>query len=68
MKTIKLTKRQYQELRGAFMQGAECHLQHLDDCAFDFDGNVTNKKYAKEYDAYVRIIKKLEVKLNCKVT
>ena len=50
------------------MQGAECHLQHLDDCAFDFDGNVTNKKSAKEYDAYVRIIRKLEIKLNCKVT
>ena len=68
MKTIKLTKRQYEELRGAFIQGAECYLQHLDDSAFDFDGNVTNKKYAKEYDAYVRIIKKLEIKLNCKVT
>ena len=68
MKILRLTKRQYEELRGAFMQGVDSHLQHLDDSAFDFDGNVTNKKYAKEYDAYVRIIKKLEVKLNCKVT
>ncbi len=68
MKIIRLTKRQYQELRGAFLQGAECHRQHLDDSAFDFDGNVTDKKYAKEYHAYMRIIKKLEIKLNCKVS
>ena len=40
MKILRLTKRQYEELRIAFMQGAECYLQHLDDSAFDFDGNV----------------------------
>jgi len=68
MKILRLTKRQYEELRSAFMQGAECYLQHLDDSAFDFDGNVTNKKYAKEYEAYVKMLKKLEIKLNCKVT
>ena len=68
MKILRLTKRQYEELRIAFMQGAECYLQHLDDSAFDFDGNVTNKKYAKEYEAYVKMLKKLEIKLNCKVT
>ena len=68
MKILKLTKRQYQELRGAFMQGADSHLQHLDDSAHDTDGNVINKEYAKEYNAYRRMMKKLEIKLNCKVT
>ena len=68
MKIIKLTERQYEVLRLGFMQGADCYLQHLDDSAFDFDGNVTNKKYAKEYEAYVKMLKKLEIKLNCKVT
>ena len=68
MKILRLTKKQYQELRGAFMQVADSHLQHLDDSAHDADGNVINKEYAKEYNAYIRMIKKLEIKLNCKVT
>ena len=68
MKIIRLTKRQYQELRSAFLQGAACYLQHLDDSAHDTDGNVINKEYAKEYNAYRRMMKKLEIKLNCKVT
>ena len=68
MKTIKLTKRQYEVLRSDFMQGANAHLSAgLWDEAFDDDGNVINKKLAKKHDAYMRIIKKLEIKLNCKV-
>ena len=68
MKTIKLTKRQYEELQDAFMQGANAHLSAgLWDEAFDDDGNVIDKKLAKKHDAYMRIIKKLEIKLNCKV-
>tara|TARA_R100000234_G_scaffold76141_1_gene47268 strand:+ start:262 stop:471 length:210 start_codon:yes stop_codon:yes gene_type:complete len=68
MKTIKLTKRQYEELQSAFMQGANAHLNAgLWDEAFDDEGNVIDKKLAKEYNAYMRVIKKLEQKLNCKV-
>jgi hypothetical protein len=66
MKTLKLTKKQYEVLRSAFIQGAECHLNFLG-CAFDWDGNIIDKEQAKEYDAYVRMLKKLEIKLNCKV-
>tara|TARA_R100001015_G_C4631314_1_gene193721 strand:- start:282 stop:491 length:210 start_codon:yes stop_codon:yes gene_type:complete len=68
MKTIKLTKRQYEVLRLDFMQGANAHMSAgLWDAAFDDDGNVIDKKLAKKHDAYMRIIKKLEIKLNCKV-
>ena len=68
MKILRLTKRQYEELQSAFMQGANAHLSaRLWDEAFDDDGNVINKKLAKKHDAYMRIIKKLEIKLNCKV-
>ena len=66
MKTIKLTKRQYEVLRSDFMQGANAHLSAgLWDEAFDDDGNVIDKKLAKEYNAYMRKIRKLEQKLNC---
>ena len=68
MKILRLTKRQYEELRGAFIQGAICHGDHLNDMAWDEDGNVISKESLKNYNAYKRIIKKLEVKLNCKVT
>ena len=68
MKILRLTKRQYEELQSAFMQGANSHMSAgLWDEAFDDDGNVINKKLAKKHDAYMRIIKKLEIKLNCKV-
>jgi hypothetical protein len=68
MKTIKLTKKQYELLRDAFMQGANAHLSAgLWDNAFDDDGNVIDKKLAKKYNAYTRVIKKLEQKLNCMV-
>ena len=68
MKIIKLTKRQYEVLRQDFMQGANAHMSAgLWDSAFDDDGNVMDKKLAKEYNAYMRIIRKLEQKLNCMV-
>ena len=68
MKILRLTKRQYEELQSAFMQGANAQMSAgLRDEAFDDDGNVINKKLAKKHDAYMRIIKKLEIKLNCKV-
>ena len=68
MKILRLTKRQYEELQSAFMQGTNAHMSAgLWDEAFDDDGNVINKKLAKKHDAYMRIIKKLEIKLNCKV-
>ena len=68
MKILRLTKRQYEELQSAFMQGANAHMSAgLWDEAFDDDGNVINKKLAKKHDAYMRIIKKLEIKLKCKV-
>tara|TARA_Y100001938_G_C7762053_1_gene269045 strand:+ start:27 stop:236 length:210 start_codon:yes stop_codon:yes gene_type:complete len=68
MKTIKLTKRQYEVLRLDFMQGANAHMSAgLWDNAFDGDGNVIDKKLAKEYNSYMRVIKKLEQKLNCMV-
>ena len=69
MKILRLTKRQYEELRSAFIQGADAHMSAgLWDEAFDDDGNVINKKQAKKHNAYVRIMRKLEIKLNCKVT
>lgn len=66
MKTLKLTKKQYEILRRAFMQGANAHLVSLEG-GFDWDGNIIDKEQAKEYDAYMRVIKKLEIKLNCLV-
>ena len=68
MKILRLTKRQYQELRGAFIQGALTHGNYLNDMAWDNDGNVISQEGLKNYNAYKRVIKKLEVKLNCKVT
>ena len=65
MKTIKLTKRQYEVLRLSFMQGASSHLDTLNDEAWDVDENLISKKALKNYNAYMRVIKKLEVKLNC---
>ena len=67
MKTIKLTKKQYEVLKGAFIQGADSHSEALNDESFDLDGNVISKENAKKYDAYMRIIKRLEIKLNCRV-
>lgn len=67
MKTLKLTKKQYEVLRSAFILGAHCESSNLDDEGFDLDGNMIDKKKAKEYDAYMRIIRKLEIKLNCKI-
>jgi|TARA_R100001443_G_scaffold73258_1_gene81227 hypothetical protein len=67
MKTIKLTKKQYEVLKGAFIQGADSHSGALNDDGFDLDGNVISKEAVKKYHAYMRIIKKLEIKLNCKV-
>ena len=68
MKTIKLTKKQFKLLRDAFMQGASSHFEVLNDETWDQDGNIISKKALKNYNAYKRIMKKLEVKLNCKVT
>ena len=65
MKTIKLTKRQYEVLRSGFMQGASSHLDTLNDEAWDVDENLISKKALKNYNAYMRVIKKLEQKLNC---
>ena len=65
MKTIKLTKKQFKLLRDAFMQGASSHLMALNDEAWDVDENLISKKAVKNYNAYMRVIKKLEVKLNC---
>jgi len=67
MKTIKLTKKQYEVLRGAFIQGADSHSGALNDDSFDLEGNVISKENAKKYYAYMRILKRLEIKLNCKV-
>ena len=66
MKTLKLTKKQYEVLRSCFIEGSGCRLNALS-CAFDWDGNIIDKEQAKEYDAYMRIFKKLEIKLNCRV-
>lgn len=68
MKTLKLTKKQYEILRGAFIHGALCETDNLCDLAYDADGNVMDKKWVKKYEAYNRILKKLEIKLNCKVS
>ena len=68
MKILKLTKKQYEVLRCAFICGAGCHSGALNDDSFDLDGNVISKEAAKKYDAYMRIIKRLEIKLNCKVS
>ena len=68
MKTLKLTKKQYEVLRSAFILGAHYETDHLDELAHDNDGNIIDKKHLKEYNALVRIFKKLEIKLNCKVT
>jgi len=67
MKTIKLTKKQYEVLRSAFIQGADSHSGTLNDDGFDLDGNVISKESAKKYHAYMRILKRLEIKFNCKV-
>jgi len=67
MKTIKLTKKQYEVLRSAFIQGADSHSGTLNDDGFDLDGNVISKESAKKYNAYIRILKRLEIKFNCKV-
>ena len=65
MKTIKLTKKQYQLLRSAFMQGASSHLETLNDETWDVNENLICKQALKKYNAYKRVIKKLEQKLNC---
>jgi len=67
MKTIKLTKKQYEVLRSAFILGTHSHSGALNDDSFDLEGNVISKKNAKKYYAYMRILKRLEIKLNCKV-
>ena len=68
MKTIKLTKKQYEVLRCAFIQGADSHSETLNNDGFDLDGNVISKEDAKKYHAYMKILKRLEIKFNCKVT
>ena len=65
MKTIKLTKKQFKLLRDAFMQGASSHFEVLNDETWDQDGNILSKKALKNFNAYMRVIKKLEQKLNC---
>jgi outer membrane protein TolC len=65
MKTIKLTKKQYELLRAAFMLGASSHLEVLNDETWDVDENLICKKALKNFNAYMRVIKKLEQKLNC---
>ena len=65
MKTIKLTKKQFKLLRDAFMQGASDHRDVLNDEAWDQDENLISKEALKKYNAYMRVIKKLEQKLNC---
>ena len=65
MKTIKLTKKQFKLLRDAFMQGASSHREVLNDETWDQDENLISKEALKKYNAYVRVIKKLEQKLNC---
>ena len=65
MKTIKLTKKQLKLLRDAFMQGASSHFEFLNDETWDQDGNIISKKALKNFNAYMRVIKKLEQKLNC---
>ena len=67
MKTIKLTKKQYELLREAFMQGASSHRYVLNDETWDADENLICKQALKKYNAYIRVIKKLEQKLNCMV-
>ena len=68
MNTLKLTKKQYEVLRHCLIQASECEYFNLDGLAHDEDGKVIDKKYAKEFRAYVRVLKKLEIKLNCKLT
>lgn len=68
MKILKLTKKQYEVLRSAFILGAHYETDYLDQLAYDNDGNVIDKKYLKKYNALVRILKKLEIKLNCKIS
>jgi hypothetical protein len=68
MKILKLTKKQYEVLRSAFILGAHCETDNLDNEGFDWDGNIINKKKAKEYEAYIKILRKLEIKLNCKIS
>ena len=65
MKTIKLTKKQFELLRDAFMQGASTHHEVLSDEAWDQNENLISKEALKKYNAYMRVIKKLEQKLNC---
>mgnify|MGYP003119709055 FL=1 len=65
MKTIKLTKKQFKLLRDSFMQGASSHFEVLNDETWDGDGNLISKKALKNFNAYMRVIKKLEQKLNC---
>tara|TARA_Y100001972_G_scaffold78404_1_gene95278 strand:+ start:78 stop:284 length:207 start_codon:yes stop_codon:yes gene_type:complete len=67
MKTIKLTKKQFELLRDAFMQGASTHREVLNDEAWDQYENLISKEALKNYNAYMRIIRKLEQKLNCMV-
>jgi hypothetical protein len=68
MKTIKLTKKQYEVLRNAFILGAKSKSDHLADESFDLDNNIISKENVKKYDAYIRILKRLEIKFNCKVS
>ena len=63
MKTIKLTKRQYEVLRLGFIQGASSHLDVLNDQTWDVHENLLCKQALKRLNAYVRVIKKLEQKL-----
>ena len=65
MKTIKLTKKQYEVLRLGFMQGASSHLDTLNDETWDNDENLISKESLKKFNSYMRVIKKLEQKLNC---
>ena len=68
MKTLKLTKKQYEVLRSCLIQASDCEYENLDGLAHDDDGKVIDKKFAKKFRAYVRVLKKLEIKLNCKLT
>ena len=65
MKILKLTKKQYEVLRSCLIQASDCQYENLDGLAHDVDGKVIDKKSAKEFRAYVRVLKKLEIKLNC---
>ena len=52
MKTIKLTKRQYEVLRLSFMQGASSHREVLNDETWDQDENLISKEALKKYNCF----------------